>query len=651
MVAAVALITGEFVYQMVAGRHAFFYVDDYLYLQEAQQAPRLTIEFLRVNSYGHFAPITRTAYFVVQHAFGLDYTPARIFVASLASLVLLAFTLLLRSVGVRWTLTVALVAVASVSIFVTRTAMWFGAGVHNLMALAMALFAMAGFVRFHTTRRRLYLVLSCVALTLGLLTQERPLLALPAMVLLRYLVLPDPPLRIRQLPAAVWKERFTWLPYVVIAVVALGNQLTFYSYTGRKPSPGQTVDYLSRATFLHLIPGLAGFNVPTSPGFAFLAVTVAVCAMALAFVVWTVRTYQGAARIWWFLALLLLMHLGLVAWARVGLRGVTPMVYDLQYYIDPQFLVLLSVGLVLSRPRRELLTGSRDEPRSVILESKGFVVAGLLLIGIVSGWTARQVGQVYPPGAIDGRHYADAVRAGLQAQAHDPAPVEFLRMHVPTFVLPEFSDKPSLQSGYRALFNIDVANTPGAAQKQVLDETGATRAVQPHPIEVVDAATAWTAGRLMLSGAVNPHVDPATGRLCMSGSRSGTSMSIQLDQRRSETGLYFSFSYSADRPFDTTVGAFVGSVLSLNQYSVRFPASSDRLVIDALDPVPVDRFAMSGIPPESTTCFGTWTLFELVSPVPGSVPATRCERIGAQGTISPAATCGEPWDRLRAGHP
>ena len=206
------IVVGEFAYQFIATRNAYYYFDDYLYLQESQQASRLSIDFLRVNSYGHFAPITRTAYFVMQHGFGIDFVPARLVVAGLSALALLGLAFLLRSLRASWTVTVPIVTVAAVSIFVSRTAMWFGAGVHNLMALTMSLFTIGGFVRYHATGKRRFLVLSCAALILGVLTQERPLLTLPAMVLLRYLVLPEPPLRWRQVAGAVWRDKFVWLP-------------------------------------------------------------------------------------------------------------------------------------------------------------------------------------------------------------------------------------------------------------------------------------------------------------------------------------------------------------------------------------------------------------------------------------------------------
>ena len=56
---------------------------------------------------------------------------------------------------------------------------------------------------------------------------------------------------------------------------------------------------------------------------------------------------------------------------------------------------------------------------------------------------------------------------------------------------------------------------------------------------------------------------------------------------------------------------------------------------------------MSGMPAGATTCFGRFTLFELDSPAAGG----GCQRIGPQGTMTPAATCGEPWSVLGAPAP
>ena len=59
-----------------------FYSDDYLFLQLARNN-ELSVEWLKTDNYGHFAPLTRLAYFAIQRTFGLDYTLSALVPAAL----------------------------------------------------------------------------------------------------------------------------------------------------------------------------------------------------------------------------------------------------------------------------------------------------------------------------------------------------------------------------------------------------------------------------------------------------------------------------------------------------------------------------------------------------------------------------------------
>ena len=82
--------------------------------------------------------------------------------------------------------TIALAAAGGLSVFVMRVVLWWGAGVHVMGALAAELWCLWCFVVYLRTRHRRWLVGSWLALVAGLLVQERPVLTIGFLVLLRY---------------------------------------------------------------------------------------------------------------------------------------------------------------------------------------------------------------------------------------------------------------------------------------------------------------------------------------------------------------------------------------------------------------------------------------------------------------------------------
>ena len=135
MVSAILLtLTGLAVYlaQLIGSQ---FYADDFLYLQLAQVA-NVTPQWFTVDNYGHFAPITRLAYLVVQRLVGLDYAVAALVPALLAVGIVAPILAISRRMIGRRAGAVGLALLAAQSVLLLRVALWWGASVHVMGAAA-----------------------------------------------------------------------------------------------------------------------------------------------------------------------------------------------------------------------------------------------------------------------------------------------------------------------------------------------------------------------------------------------------------------------------------------------------------------------------------------------------------------------------------
>jgi len=189
-----------------------FYTDDLLYLQQGAR-DNITWAWLSQESYGHFAPIFRLIYAFVARVGGVDWALAAAVLAGLLTLMFAAlawFTTLL--VG-RRPLALVIAVAGATSIPALRTTLWMASGVQVIGGAMCMAFCIAGFIAYLKSERRLALVISLVALSVGLVWQERPVLTIGYLVLIRYLFFP--PARAPRRRQWLTREALLWVPYVV----------------------------------------------------------------------------------------------------------------------------------------------------------------------------------------------------------------------------------------------------------------------------------------------------------------------------------------------------------------------------------------------------------------------------------------------------
>ena len=232
----------------------FYYGNDDLLQFFTARDRGLSWDLLSLNVFQHFGPYNRIGHWFV-YRFS-DLSPAlglTLVLAHLAALLAAALWLMteLRLSPPRRVVALILIAL---SVSLTESAVWFDAGMHILPAIAITLAVCAAHVRgVHTGARRWH-GLALVLFLLGLLVQERPLFALPMIVLVDLLLL------WRDLP---WRERLRrlWglrrpIGVMVVVATAIAAALRAFVIVGSLEPPSWTV------TLRTMLSALTNFVVP-----------------------------------------------------------------------------------------------------------------------------------------------------------------------------------------------------------------------------------------------------------------------------------------------------------------------------------------------------------------------------------------------------
>jgi hypothetical protein len=234
----------------------FYYGNDDLLQFSAAREDGLSWPYLSLNVFQHFGPYDRLGHWLVLRYTDLSPAPG-------LALVLLNITALLAAS--LWLMTelrlsaprrvVALIVIA-LSVPMTESAIWFDAGMHILPAIAVTLAVCAAHVRGVRTGRRRWHAVALVLFVLGQLIQERPLLALPLLVLVDVLLL------WRSLPwktrlRRLWELRWLLAAFTVTgAAIAATLQAFVVIDTFATPSWGVTVRHMLLALTEYAAPSL-----------------------------------------------------------------------------------------------------------------------------------------------------------------------------------------------------------------------------------------------------------------------------------------------------------------------------------------------------------------------------------------------------------
>jgi hypothetical protein len=592
------LLAGEVlavgVLMWVFTRNSYFFADDFLYLQLAEHSP-FSVAYLRRANFGHFAPVTSSMYWIVEHFAPLNFRLAHVFAATVFTACVGCLAAIARRLAGHVPSTYAAVAWWGLSIFTLRVLDWWGASVHIYLSLLFTLASILFFVRWVQESRQVDRWLSLAAFAAALVVQERPLLIPLYLFLLRYVVLPPAPLSVSGTIQAVRRDIRLWIPYAAVAAAALTNLLVFYAGNAGRPPLGTTIRFLKLTLTQGFMPGLVGsffFQTGTTSGWhpAFVIGQWLGAVILVGLVIGSAGR-QRAWRAWFMGATIYLANMVLLASGRQNVFKPMERATDLQYYVEVHLFFCLAFAVAFSGQRRS----QRPPGRVAILT--GFTAFVVGATGFAVG--ARDLIQIsWPPRTAHA--YVSSIRSGLTRFKDAPQPPVVLPLRAPSevafsFIIPYDDHLTFLElfPEFRG-FNVD------GDEKFVVDRSGHLRPVAPllresayHPIP------------FEVSGPVRQQpVDSGAGRCVVP--EAGTTVSVPLQKLTSGEALFVGIDYSSELSQKVRLAQDLGNgELAYNSWPQQLPAGSHvaylRLEkgtarhVFILDLAPGSKFCMRGL--------------------------------------------------------
>ena len=256
-----------------------FYGNDDLLEFTAARTGGLSWSYLSLNVFEHFAPYNRLMHYVVLRFSDLSPDLGLPLVLAPYAALLAAALWLMTELRLSAPRRVAALILIGLSAPMTESAIWFDAGNHILPAIAVTLAICAAHVRGVRTRAARWHVLALALFVLGQLTQERPIFALPLLVLVDVLLL------WRDLP---WAERLRrlWalrapLLALTVAAAAIAVALRTYVVIDRLSTPSWAITGRMMLSSLtnYAVPSLVNLPRPAPAGLSGQLVVLGVVAL------------------------------------------------------------------------------------------------------------------------------------------------------------------------------------------------------------------------------------------------------------------------------------------------------------------------------------------------------------------------------------
>lgn len=349
----------------------------------------------------HFAPYNRLGHLVV-HRFS-DLSPAlglTLVLVNYTAVLAAALWLMseLRLSAARRAVALILIGLSAP---MTESAVWFDAGMHILPAIAVTIGVCAAHVRAVRTGRLRWHGVTVALFVLGQLTQERPVFALPLLVLADVLLLwRDLPWRERM--QRLWQQRAVLAVLTVLAVaIAVALRLFVVDETGRTPGWGVTARTMLSAFGNYVLPAMV--NQPLAEPAGTTRELVVLAAVLVVGVV-LARLAPGNAGPLLFAATTVLLYYGFLRFSTLlsedSITRNAERLHNAVYVTVPA-----TIALVHLRLRRRVATPWAHPPRVAVRAAGCLALAAYLVASDVAYLDRRW------DDTTRARAYLDAVRA------------------------------------------------------------------------------------------------------------------------------------------------------------------------------------------------------------------------------------------------
>jgi uncharacterized protein YhhL (DUF1145 family) len=243
--------------------YTYFFFDDFLFLQQAR-TQHFGLSYLREPLFEHFSPLSRILDTALVHIAPGSFALAHGIQLVLYAGAIAAFAAVVRAIlGNSWT-AFTLTAMFGQSVVLMRLLDWWTATANMLPATVLGLISIVTYLHWRERRSRLSLCVSLGAYAISLLDYETAMLFPIYLVLITLLVLEDE-LSPRAWLKALWRERWAWIGYGVLELLALWNYYEYYYVTAVKPPLHELAHYLWIALFETFVPALVGIKNPQAP--------------------------------------------------------------------------------------------------------------------------------------------------------------------------------------------------------------------------------------------------------------------------------------------------------------------------------------------------------------------------------------------------
>ncbi len=638
------LIGTEAVVLAILIRNSYFYADDVLSFIDAHRLG-LSWKLVTLNVYGHVAPFERLSHLLIVDVDPLSYVLGAAVIVVLWAALLAALAWNLLELRVKWRTSAFLLLLVGISTVSINEALYYDQTVFLVPATTFVLLVTAFYLRWQRTGRFRHLACSWLLFALSFVTQERPIVAIPYLVTLRYCVLvwQPPPGRPRRRILGEWR---VWTPYAVVAAL----YVYYYSRFQPKayPSLAQTLTFglIAPENFLRAAVGVPLVHSPLWLSVSGLVVVVGLAAWFAA----RARRRPQFGRAALFGVMALVVNLYPVMRGVGGVVGPQGVADQLQYYLDPLCGFALAVGLAESsltaggprmwskrQPAVPLPRRVHVRPRQALMGGS-FMAAALLVHAVALGYSLPKVFAANQYQVAAGR-WEHNLEASLAATDREAGHATIVPLLLPGFYEP----------GFEAPFNREDMYF-GLLPSYHKFDTGPVQIVDPYgTLDTVFASSATQlsasgAGRRAFSFSGMSAVPSPAGTTCAEGSSSYGTLRMALPTVVGQVGsgatVAMDISMSAGTKASLVPYSSLEGVTTFSPEPVTLSAGDRRIVV-AIPGQAADQVGFVHVPPHIRFCVRGAEVGILSYPASGTVP---CRAANSSGAPTMPVPCGRPWD-------
>lgn len=616
-------------------RDSYYYGDDVLTFDLAHQLG-FGWSLIKVAVYGHVAPVERLAHLVIVDTWPISYPLGELIIVLLWTSLLAALLWVLRELQVALAPSALILFFAGASTVVANEALYYDQTVFLVPASTCILVVVALFLRWLRTNSRAALIGAYVVFALSFISQERPIVALGYLVVLRYVVVWDrPPARWRTGIKADW---WLWLPFAIPALI--------YVWVYRKYEPHSHVTIgamlkfarISFEDFMRVIVGMPIAGSPLWVSIVGLLGTISVFAL----LGWWARHRTSIWKAGVLASVIFVINLYPVMRGVGGAIGAVGVANQLQYYLDALFGLGVAVGVALSPwvPGRD--AGDDVLPIRWATTERRVVVGGVAALVLAHcGALAYSLPKVWD---VNG-HQRQAAKwsgrliAGLGSENRAGRHVRILAGILPDFYVPAFEAPYNQASAYLPLLPQwhDYASGPVA----IIDSSGDLKSVAASdPVQL--NAFGPDLSHFFFANFGNAPSDP--GETCLQGGNNveaGVNVELPRPVGTNLGGplVGVDISMSLDRAASFVLATHSARGWSFAPVATSVPAGQRDVIL--MSPAGrVDQLALTEITPGSQMCLQSIEVGTVVSAEPDLV---GCHDFTLSGFPSDYAVCGRPW--------